>query len=372
MNSPVHRTRTPVKRRNAQYYLLITLVSFAASVVLTRLYLGLTGFPKMGSGEFHIAHVLWGGLLLFIASILPLILANRWVFVASAILNGVGVGLFIDEVGKFITQNNDYFSPLAAPIIYAFFLITVLIYVQVRRPPSENPRAEMYRAFDMLQEMLDHDLDEQECEELEKRLSYVANQGSYPDLATLASTLLGLLSSKTLYLAPDTPSLWEQWLAKARAFESRWIGRRRLKVILVSGFGVFGFVALVEPLIVLFTVLSPAIRLEDIATQWVAVGQVRSATSLQWFLIGLVLQGLVGLLLVAGAVLLLRGQDRRGLRLGYFGLLFSLTSVNLLTLYFDQFGNLALATVQFVLLLAAIEYRRHYLLAHAVVSPAAS
>src|SRR5438094_4878629 len=111
MDSNNRRVRAPVKRRNAQYYLLLTLVSFAGSVVVTRLYLGLTGFPQIGNGEFHIGHVLWGGLLLFAAAILPLIWANRWVFSVSAVLNGMGVGLFIDEVGKFITRNNDCFSP---------------------------------------------------------------------------------------------------------------------------------------------------------------------------------------------------------------------------------------------------------------------
>src|SRR4051812_2558514 len=110
MITPIHRTRSPVKRRNAQYYLLITVMSFAGSVVMTRLFLGLTGYPQLGNSELHIAHVLWGGLLLFIASILPLIFANRWVYFVSAVLNGIGVGLFIDEVGKFITRSNDYFS----------------------------------------------------------------------------------------------------------------------------------------------------------------------------------------------------------------------------------------------------------------------
>ncbi len=360
MNTPIHRTRTPVKRRNAQYYLLFTVMSFAASVVVTRLFLGLTGYPQLGNSELHIAHVLWGGLLLFVAAILPLIFANRWVYVLSAVLNGVGVGLFIDEVGKFITRNNDYFTPFAAPIIYAFFLITVLLYLQVRRPPSQNPRAELYRVFDMMQEMLDHDLDEQEREDLETRLRLVAKADNHPDLARLANVLLDFLSSDKVYLAPDVPTLWEQWLARAQAFEGRWIGPRRLKTILVSGFGVFGVVALAEPIIVLFTAFSPA-GLEQLASEWITGGQITSPVSLQWFLVGLALQGLVGVLLLSGSILLFTGKERRGIRLGYFGLLLSLTSVNLLTFYFAQFGNLALAIVQFGLLLALIQYRRRYL-----------
>jgi hypothetical protein len=361
MDSDNRRIRAPVKRRNAQFYLLLTVVSFAGSVVLTRLYLGLTGFPQLGSGDFHIAHVLWGGLLLFIAAILPLIWANRWVFSISAILNGMGVGLFIDEVGKFITQNNNYFSPLAAPIIYALFLITVLVYLQVRRPPRQDPRGELYRAFDMLEEMLDHDLDPRERAELEVRLRQVAEQAEHPDLARLATVLSELVASETLYLVPGRLAPWEQWIARAKAFEERWIGPRRLKTFLIAGFGVFGLVGLIEPILVLFIMAFSPGQLEQVASSWVMVGQVRSATSLQWFLIGLALQGLVGLILTSASMLLLTGAERRGLQLGYFGLLMSLTSVNLLTFYFAQFGNLVLALVQLMLLLALLRYRRRYL-----------
>ena len=43
---------------------------------------------------------------LFIAALVPLIIANRRVYLVGAILGGIGVGLFIDEVGKFITAGN--------------------------------------------------------------------------------------------------------------------------------------------------------------------------------------------------------------------------------------------------------------------------
>ena len=100
MNRTVSQVRKPVKRQGADNYLLVILLSFAASVSLTRLFLELTGYPQLGGGGLHIAHVLWGGLLLFIAALLPLLLVNRWVYVVSALLTGSGVGLFIDEVGN--------------------------------------------------------------------------------------------------------------------------------------------------------------------------------------------------------------------------------------------------------------------------------
>ena len=114
----LHRyRRTLVEREQASELILLSVISFAATVVLVRLFLELTGYPQVGGGSLHIAHLLWGGLALFIAAIITLIWDNPGVLYLSAIFSGVGVGLFMDEVGKFITQNNDYFFPAAAPII---------------------------------------------------------------------------------------------------------------------------------------------------------------------------------------------------------------------------------------------------------------
>ena len=235
MQSSVRHIRKPVKREGAEQYLVITLLSFAASVILIRLFLELTGYPQVGNSELHIAHVLWGGLLLFVASLLPLIFANRWVYRAGALLAGVGVGLFIDEVGKFITQSNNYFYPAAAPIIYAFFLLTVLLYLQVRRSRSSDARVELYHAFDKLEDVLDRDLDARERADLEAQLRRVNSQATRPDIARLANTLREFLTSDALSLAPDSPNLGARWLQRVRAYGSRWITARRLKVAIVSG-----------------------------------------------------------------------------------------------------------------------------------------
>jgi hypothetical protein len=80
-----------------------------------------------------VAHVLWGGLALFIAVLLPLLFVGRRSLLLSALLAGIGAGLFIDEVGKFLTTTNDYFFAPAAPIIYGSILLLVLLAVLVRR-----------------------------------------------------------------------------------------------------------------------------------------------------------------------------------------------------------------------------------------------
>jgi len=359
MHRLTSRIRRPVKRESAEHYLLITLLSFAASVTLTRLFLELTGYPQLGGGEMHIAHVLWGGLLLFAAALIPLIVSNRWAYNLGAALCGTGVGLFIDEVGKFITANNDYFFPLAAPIIYAFFLLTVLLYLRLRRPPALDARSELYRAFDAIEEVLDHDLDPLEKAELEERLERISAQAEHPDLARLADQLLVFLSTETLRLAPVPSPFWQTAFERWRSFEARWVTRRRLKAVLSGGLIALGIVATANLLRSL--PLGSSDSLQQTLLRLIAEGQIRSAGSLNWFAARLALEITVGLLLTIAGALILSTKDDIGVGLGSLGLLLSLTTVNLLVFYFDQFSTIVIAFIQFLLLLGLGYYRRHFL-----------
>src|SRR6202012_2430266 len=90
-------------------------------------YLAATGYPQVGGHtQLHIAHVLWGGLLLGIAmTIMMTALGSTAKFWAS-LMGGVGFGLFIDEVGKFLTKDVNYFFRPAIAIIYGT-LITAYV-----------------------------------------------------------------------------------------------------------------------------------------------------------------------------------------------------------------------------------------------------
>lgn len=357
MKRVVGDVRRPVRREGADTFLLLTLLSFAASVSVTRLFLEVTGYPQLGGGELHIAHVLWGGLLLFVAALLPLVYSNRWVYRWGAILAGVGMGLFIDEVGKFITQSNDYFHPAAAPIIYAFFLVTALVYQRVRRPPQLSARAELYRALDSLQELLDHDLEADERAHLIRRLQYVADQAGHPNLRKLAQQLLALLMDDGLDLAPRQMTRLDRFLERIQTWEARHFSEGRVRAILVGALLGVGAWALFS----VYRSLTPGLagaRFRDLFLGGVLASEVQLA----WFSARMALETVVGGMLVAGGLLMGMGRREQGQGLAYLGVVLSLTTVNLLAFYFDQFSTIVKAVIEFSLLLGLLRYRGRFVL----------
>jgi hypothetical protein len=105
------------------------LASAVATVLLVRLFLAATGYPQVGGNGLHVAHVLWGGLAMGIALSASAIGLGSRIGSRVAVLGGIGFGLFIDEVGKFVTKSVNYFFKPAVAIIYAVF---VLFYLVVR------------------------------------------------------------------------------------------------------------------------------------------------------------------------------------------------------------------------------------------------
>jgi hypothetical protein len=62
------KIRVAIRRSHAESYILRSSVAFASTVFATRVFLELAAYPQLGNSVLHIAHALWGGLLLFVAT----------------------------------------------------------------------------------------------------------------------------------------------------------------------------------------------------------------------------------------------------------------------------------------------------------------
>ena len=351
--------RWPVKRARAEMYLIISITVFAATVILTRSFLELTGYPQIGNGVLHIAHALWGGLLLIIAALLPLILGNEWALTLSAVLSGLGVGLFIDEVGKFITQRNDYFFPPAAPVIYGFFMILLLLLLAVRKARRDQPRNELYRALGDLREVIDNDLDAQEWQVLCDRVA-VARQSDQPQIAGLAAALQTYLGSSAVSIVPVKPGPWQRFLGNLRQIGQR-VGRKWHRRIIIAAMALVVASTMLGVLLLLLIASKNNTSIPRLFDLLFTQDEIAGTNNGLWFYLRIALELLVSALAFIAVILLIRKRERAGFRTALIALLLSLTGGTLLAFYLDQFKAVTSALYQLLLLLMVVTYQRWYL-----------
>lgn len=119
------------------------------TVLVTRGLLALSGYPQLGGGGLHIAHVLWGGLLMAVAVVGALSWAGPVVRPLAALVGGIGFGLFIDEIGKFVTADNDYFYEPTAALIYVVVVLLVLVGEMIHGRRARDPHETLAAAADL-------------------------------------------------------------------------------------------------------------------------------------------------------------------------------------------------------------------------------
>lgn len=181
------KSKLYIRNIQALNYLELFLVAAVAAVLAIRLFLQITGYPQIGNSQLHIAHMLWGGLLMLISILVLLIFLGKRSENFSAIIGGIGFGTFIDEIGKFVTRDNDYFFHPTAAIIYVIFIIIFLVVRTIHRGRHYSPSEYLMNALREMEEVALHDLDEDE----KKQISYYLNQSNpkNPLVASLKSLL---------------------------------------------------------------------------------------------------------------------------------------------------------------------------------------
>lgn len=359
----MHRRRfLLVERDEAETYLLASVIAFGLTVVLVRLFLELTGYPQVGNSTLHIAHLLWGGLLMFVAILLVLIWDNPIFLLAGAILSGIGMGLFIDEVGKFITQNNDYFFPAAAPIIYGFFLLTVLIYVFVRRPDEDDPRRAMVLALEQLQDAIYGEMDELEVKELLQNLD-VAQQAQRKEIKEMAAILHRYVDEGNVPFKDYQPSLVRRLTDQLASWGQR-LGQVRLRLLILAGLGLTALGAVTTLGLLAWVAVSPATITDKFLAAIKAETETLAVSSVTGVYIRTGLEVLIGLVALAAIYLILRGKERQGMVMALAAVVLSLTAVQLLTFYLSQFTAIIPTLLQFAFLFIILAYRRWYLSPH--------
>jgi hypothetical protein len=209
----------------AMTYLVSFLVFTVATVLSIRAVLAATGYPQLGGNGLHIAHAVWGGLVLAVGVVVLLSFIGPVVRPVAVVVCGIGFGLFLDEVGKFVTSTNNYFFRPAVAIMYVVTVLFVLgaqwLHGRQRPRPAELLAGAVNEAVSGASGISEA--------RRSRALALVDEAGDQPGAAEAAALLRALPPSTR---EPGDPLIWLG--DRVRRFGQPFARKRWLRIIVVT------------------------------------------------------------------------------------------------------------------------------------------
>lgn len=293
--------------RNAKARTLLEYFWISAVVTIfgIRIFLYLTGYPQLGGESLHIAHMLWGGLLMAVSQIALLAFLNQEVKKFGAVLGGVGFGTFIDELGKFITHDNNYFFEPTILLLYLIFVGLFFLAKQIEIWFPLDKQEYLVNSLEMLKEVALQDLDAKEKQET---LEYLHRAS--PDQELHAALL------QTIKKIEPLPVKDESALSRLTKKLDNWY-RALVRNTLFA-----------KLIVIVFTLTT----LDNFAVLYLS--GVRSATAMDW---GVVISTLIAtVFVIQGAVLFRKGKRLRAFESLKLATLAQIFLVQLFLFYVEQ------------------------------------
>lgn len=229
----------PARRSDALALSESFLIMAVSSLLAVRFALGVLGNPQIGGNGLHIAHMLPGGLLMLGALLLLLSFLDRSIHHLAAIVGGAGFGIFIDELGKFITADNNYFYQPTLALIYIVLVLVYLVGRALFGHAQLTPTESLANAMDALEGTLDRAIEPEDRARIQRLLD--AADGEAELVRDLQRYLDELPSTADVYSLPE----WiERRLAASyrTVVANRWYERAVVGVVI--GYAVLAVIGL--------------------------------------------------------------------------------------------------------------------------------
>jgi len=220
------------------------LVSAVVSVLCIRAVLSVTGYPQIGGGGLHVAHVLFGGIGMAAALVLMMVSLTEPAINLAAVIGGVGFGAFIDEIGKFLTSDNDYFYRPAVAVMYMTFVAIYIAARSIARRARPSEAAYLANALDLAKEAVAGNLDE---EEARRAREYLARCERDDPVVASIETILDRIGT----MPAHAPGLIAKSKNRMRSLYRGMVQRRWFTTLVVSVFVATGLIAFVQGIVVL-------------------------------------------------------------------------------------------------------------------------
>ena len=239
------------------------IITAALTIFLTRLYLHITGYPAIDNGVIHIAHAVWGGILMMVGYAFLLKFFGFRMHQFASLIGGIGFGLFIDELGKFITHNNDYFFARAISLIYLIFVGMIIWSWNTHRRKLSEKEYLLYALSIMQDAVMEGGVDEAKRDQA---LKYLRRCNQSESMVVQAMKTLAVLKITTV----KPPDYWEKLKNSFDNILSRFVTARYTEFLIDM---LFIIKAIATPIIIVTVLLGEPLFDTDLAIlQLIATG----------------------------------------------------------------------------------------------------
>lgn len=323
-----------IKRENASELVLTVMKWAILSLFSMRTALILLNYPTVGRGNWHVAHAFTGGIIMWIGAMIGYMYYGGRIKKISAAIFGVGLGLFVDEIGKYLSRDNNYFFQPAFSLIYVFFIILFLIYRYLEKNVPKEARTILFQVMDKLEELSENDLEKSEKLKLLRQLKEVTEKG---DEKTKNLALeLGHMVERIEPIEDKTDG-WSKRLWKIirrysyhKVFKRKWV--LRILLLLAIGYIIGG---IVDSIFII-----SRFKENWLFELWYGNWELLSKTDFRIFTLMTVGDGLSCLLFIGGIYWLSRGKKSRGFGFFQYGLLVNIFISSAFKFYFEQFSGI--------------------------------
>ncbi len=292
---------------DAWEYFQSLLISAVSTILGIRFYLEFTGYPQIGGGGLHIAHMLWGGFLMIFCIIVLLTVLNRSILHFVAILAGIGFGTFIDELGKFITSDNNYFFEPTIAIIYLIFITLFLLFYFFEKRHHLSQNDYLSNAFELTRQTV---TEHANPNVRDKALSLLQKcDPSNPAVKNLSSIIINAFP-ETAEHKGIRQSIQRFYL---KIMEKKWFTRGIIGFFII--FSIYNFWRAID-------VISLFFRLEGFSLSPIDLGKLISST--------------ISSIIVIFGILVYRNSQIKAYKVFKIGVLFSLFVTQFFNFYDDQ------------------------------------
>lgn len=334
-----------IKRENASELVLTMMASAVVSLLSMRLYLNIMNYPIVGKGYWHVAHALWGGVAMVVAMLMELSWQGKKNQRNAAIVFGLGFGLFVDEIGKYLTKDSNYFFQPAILFIYLTFIGLFALYRYLQTLEPEEDKTKIYQSLGALEEAVEGDLSQKEKEKALEKLEKIKETKVTMALRQMIKSLPIVEEKRN----EEIDYVWRKIKGiLVRFFHRKWV------LVLLMGFTIYFLLGTIAD------AMSITAHFKD---NWLVEmlndsASLDTRSELVLFKIKTVIDAVTSLFFGLGIYWVARDKRRYGAKVYQYGLIISIFITSFFRFYFEQFGGVIGLGINILLYYFLAYYRR--------------